>query len=363
MSFAQTFLSLFPVPTFLEMPAAGLDISDHSIKFVQFAQTKKGLRITKYGTYELPIGAVIEGRIANREAIATVLSQMVREHGVQYVRASLPEEPAYIFTATVPAIGREEIKSLLQFKLEENVPVAPADAVIDFDLIASEPKDGQRIVAVSVVPQKVAQVYTDLLEAAGLIPISLEIEAQAIARTLVPKTYTKTCMTVDIGRTRSCISVVGGGHVRFTTTVAIGGDMLNDVLEKELAALSPEEQLAIKNNYGLSYSANATVRNAFLNFGRQVRNEIERYYIYWQTHKDTKASGLSIEKIILSGGYANIAGLPEYLTQELFVPVERANVWVNAFSLEKYIPSVSHRESLGYASAIGLALPRNTFFT
>jgi Tfp pilus assembly PilM family ATPase len=63
-----------------------------------------------------------------------------------------------------------------------------------------------------------------------------------------------------------------------------------------------------------------------------------------------------IEKVILCGGSANLMGLPEYLSESLSIPTERARVWQNAFSLESFVPPITQRYSLGYATAIGLAL-------
>ena len=63
-----------------------------------------------------------------------------------------------------------------------------------------------------------------------------------------------------------------------------------------------------------------------------------------------------IEKIILCGGSVNLAGLSEYLTEELGIETERALVWQNAFSLDSYVPPITRRYSYGYATAVGLAL-------
>lgn len=361
MSFSQKLLSAFPVPAYLSMPAVGLDISDHSVKFVEFEGTFPHARIKRFGTKEIPDGVIVGGTIARREELVEILSALREEHNVSFVRASLPEEPAYIFTTLVPNVSDDEVRSLLKFKLEESVPIAPSEAVIDFDAPkGSETTTGERLATVSVFPEKLAQDYIDLLHAAGLSPLSLEIEAQAIARAVVPHAFTGTCMVVDVGRTRSGVSVISDGIVRFTTTIDVGGDVLTTILQKEIAGVSPEETTAIKNMNGLRYVGNESVQKAFAGFARALRNEIERYYIYWQTHLKTKESKYTeqpnIERVFLCGGHANLAGLDEYLSQELFLNVERANVWTNVLDVEKEVPPIAKTESLGYASAIGLAL-------
>ena len=52
----------------------------------------------------------------------------------------------------------------------------------------------------------------------------------------------------------------------------------------------------------------------------------------------------------------NLNGLPEYLSESLGVPCERADVWTNAFKTNLVVPPITKRYSYGYATAIGLAL-------
>ena len=118
--------------------------------------------------------------------------------------------------------------------------------------------------------------------------------------------------------------------------------------------------MKLKNESGILFEANPEIQAAFKNFARALRNEIERYYIYWQTHLRAKESKYvkhpNIDRVFLCGGHANVTGLDEFLAHELFLEVLRANVWVNAFGISTTIPPIAYQESLGYASAIGLAL-------
>jgi Tfp pilus assembly PilM family ATPase len=63
-----------------------------------------------------------------------------------------------------------------------------------------------------------------------------------------------------------------------------------------------------------------------------------------------------IVKIILCGRESGLQGLPDYLEATLGLSVELANVWCNVFSFDSYIPQIPRKESLAYASVIGLSL-------
>lgn len=362
MSLTAKVLSIFPTPAYLLMPAAGLDISDHSVKFVEFSKTRsRGRRLKRYGSISLPHGVIEGGKIVDKKKLVEVLSQLSREYKIRFVRASLPEEEGYIFPAYVPRhLSPKEIREVLSFKIEENVPLSPESATIDYEVVPGAPFiPGQQMVSVSVYPTAVVEEYVSLLSSAGFETLSLEIEAQAVARALVPKRSKDVSMIVDIGRKRSGIAVVQGQAVRFTATIDLGGDEIDSILQNTLPDASAEDLVRIKNEQGLRYQDDAMGREAFASFAKRLAEELDRYVIYWQTHKDIKGMEVAhqaVGKILLVGGNANIVGLPEYLENTMRIPVTKGNVWENAFSLDAFVPDLSESESLGYAPAVGLAL-------
>jgi Tfp pilus assembly PilM family ATPase len=87
-----------------------------------------------------------------------------------------------------------------------------------------------------------------------------------------------------------------------------------------------------------------------------IRDEIVRRFDYWESRKTSVAAHESISRAILVGGNATVRGLPEYLETGLKVPVELGNVFTNFASSSVWLPSLEYTESLGYGTAIGLAL-------
>jgi len=97
--------------------------------------------------------------------------------------------------------------------------------------------------------------------------------------------------------------------------------------------------------------------NAVLPIISAIKDETAKHLSFWKTHVSLQnRTDKKIEKIILCGGDSNLIGLPEYLSDTLNLPVKLANPWINIVSSENYIPEIDFRESLMYATAIGLAL-------
>ena len=80
---------------------------------------------------------------------------------------------------------------------------------------------------------------------------SFELEAQAIARSVVPRGDMDTYMIVDFRSEKStCIFIISKGVVMFTSTLDIGGMVLNNMIQKNFK-VNFEEADRMKKEYGL----------------------------------------------------------------------------------------------------------------
>ncbi len=348
---------LFPTPAFLVMPMVGVDFSAHAIRFVELSRKSKEYELVAWAYQEIPEGILVSGDIKRKEELRSILSEFRKKHNIRFIRASLPEEKAYLFKTQIPDMDESEMEEAIQFKLEENVPLKPAEAVIDFTVVPKRGNEKERDVSVTVFPQAVIDEYIDLFHSAGMIPLSFEIEAQAIARSVVPERNTETLMILDMGRSRTGLSVVHEGVVSFTTTLEIGGGAITRAIEKYFS-VTTEEAEKIKHDRGFVKSKNnRELYESMLATIGALKDEINKHFVYWHTHAGVHLrSNGSITSLILCGSEAHLPGLSEYLSEAMSLPVKQANVWTNAFSFNTAIPEIPFGESLGYATAVGLAL-------
>ena len=345
----------FPTPEYLQRPSVGIDISDRSIKYVALTRKRNELRTDFFGEKKIPEGVVDSGKIKNPQVLISLLQEIKKEHGCHFVRVSLPEEQMYLFELTVPKMTADEIRGTIDIQLEEHVPLAPQDVVFDYDLI-EEVADAYKVL-VTVAPTVVVDEYTALFRDAGLMPLSLELEASALSRAIVAEGDDHTYMLVDFGDTRSGISIVHKRIPVFTSTVSIGGTIITDMIAKNFS-VSFEEAEKMKKEIGLSRNEKDKELFAVILNGLSVlRDEVSRHYIYWHSHKGIDGNPHPpIQSIRICGGNANLDGIAEYFKTSLRSEVELANVWTNIAALDSYVPPINFKQSLSYATAIGLAL-------
>ncbi len=314
----KTFFKLFPPPKFLNIPYAGIDISDDAVRCIEYSEGVKGLKLHRYGSRNLNPGIIESGNIIKEKELIDIISSLAKELNIDTVKASLPEERMYLFKTEVPTVSEDQIRHNIEFKLEENVPLSPSDAIFFFDLIPKTNSvdiktEHSTYASVSVAPRDLVNSYLNVLRSSGLGVVSFEIQPKAIARAVVPVGSSDNHMIVHIMNNKTGIYIVCGGVVCFTSTISLGSS--SDI--------------------------------------SLFQNEIIKVYSYWLEY----GVGGVINKIILSGKEALRIGGDSRISPDPRIPVEIAEIWQNAFSNNHYIPPITFEDSLQYVVAAGLALP------
>lgn len=335
------------------MPAIGVDISDEAVRFIEFAEKRQGFDLKRHGEKKLPDGAIMSGYINNPQLVSDTLKELKKDQKFSFVVPSLPEEKVYLFKTDVESVDPEEIVESIELKMEENVPVAPHDAVFDYDIIAKDETLNKSSVSVSVVPLKVVETYLKVFTDAGLTPVSFDIEGRALARALVSNHDQGSYLIVNFTENKTGLTVVSNNIVRFTSTVTVGGNAVTNALAKALS-IDPLEAKKLKLDVGITNTkGNEKGAEAALDVLTQIKDEINKVLVYWHTHSDKSKR---IDKIILCGHNSMIRGFDSYLSISLKTKALIANVWTNVFSFDSTIPKIEVSESLDYAVAIGLTL-------
>lgn len=344
----------FPTPSYLAMSACSLDISDKSIKYGQLVPSSDYLHLTKYGKEKLPEGVIVSGKIEKEEELVNILKKIKEKEHLHFVRISLPEELMYLFTLTVPKTN-EKLRDMILLQIEEYVPLKAPDSLFDYDIIKEDDENIQ--VEVVAIARATLDSYLSVFKKALLVPLSFEIEAQAIARAVIPSDDQGPVMIVDFGESRTGVSISKNGRVFLTTTLSLGGADLTNMIAKNFS-LSFDEAEKMKHSYGVDEAIKAKdIFPAILNGISVLRDELNKQYTYWETHNnDSNKNHEQINHIILCGGDANLAGLADYLELSMKIKVDNANVWVNITDTKDFVPEMSFEESLGYATVIGLSL-------
>jgi len=223
----------FPAPEFLTMPAAALDISPNSIKYLDGSYTHNGCLPQSFDEVFLEPGVIDNGIIVDELPFITALKELRSRHEREFVFVAIPENALYLYTIYLAGRpSKASISQQIEFTFSEHVPIALENSVYDFDIIQYN-REGI-LISVTVAPKQVIFGYERALEAAGFKPRSIELEAYAVVRAVIENSVSVSGveMIVDIGYNRAGIIIAHNGLPIFTITVPGGSKSSTVVLDE-----------------------------------------------------------------------------------------------------------------------------------
>ncbi len=350
--------TLFPIPKFLSAEPIGIDISDGSVKFVQFKDTSTGPRLGIFGEKELPADTIISGVVNNIDALVSALSEIKKETGAQVASVSLPEEQAYLISLRLPFVPVASLREEIELHIEDHVPLSVSDVEFGYDILRYPESDKDSYdLSCAVMPKKIIEGYTSPFDRADLGISLLEIETHAVARAIIPHSMSGAVMIVDIGKKRTGIGIVSEHVLSFSSTIPVGGDQITVAISKGLD-ISFEEADLLKLSKGISREkGDINLLSAMAPPLAALKDEVTKNLVFWSTHKNEfGVDRKPIERIYIVGGSSNLRGIDAYLSIGMGVPVSYGNPWINIASFDDYIPPMEEASSLRFTTAIGLVL-------
>lgn len=314
------------------MSAAGLSITADAIRVIRFASRDGSLKVAAFGERKLAPGAVVEGKIVDAAEVGRALSECRQTYDLRFVRTTISDEKVYLFKIRLPLMRPEEIRSALEFKIEENVPVSLADAVFDYSVLSDE-GSSELDIAVAVTHIKSVSAYVDALRAAGLKPVSVLPESQAIADAVVAKGDKQPTLIVCFEPERTGLYIVEQGVVGFSLTLPDEGSA---------AASTPAGQGGSEKLYSPKYRRLDT-----------VCAEAERIVSYWKSRPGNAAADV---RYVVCGSEALDHEFMEHFSGLAKKELVAGNVWANVFAGQAGVPPIPQEAAFTYAPAIGAGL-------
>ncbi|CAN5145390.1 hypothetical protein BH11PAT3_BH11PAT3_0900 [soil metagenome] len=319
------FLDFFPAPKFLLLSTVGLSFSDIGVQSVEFKQSPLPRQLELARSIEVPFpeGVIVLGYINDKPTVVKILSELKTKYSLSYIKATLPEEKAYLFTVEIQTEPFASLRDRVAFTVEENAPVSLSTSIFDFEIIGNVMGKAVVKVAVSVLPKKVVETYIEVCESAGLVPVSFEVESQAIARAIVKRGDCRPQLVVNMQNEKTGLYVVEDEIVQFSSTPAFGVRLVDGVYPDIVS----------------------------------LKNEIRKVFAYWNTRLDKEGKPQQkIERVLLTGRGAANKDFVRALMEDIDIEHVLANVWINALPHHQNTTPVESPESLMYSAAIGVAL-------
>jgi type IV pilus assembly protein PilM len=188
---------------------------------------------------------------------------------------------------------------------------------------------------------------------AGLTPVLFSPESNNVAKAVVNGSNEQAIVIANIKEEKIVLSLALSGIVVQTSSINFGSSTFTDALAKHFKISFAEAQKMKREKLYNENSSSSEIFSSLINTISAIKDEIFKFISYCNERKDMANP---VDKVILCGRDAMIVGFEKYLSSNLNMEVEVANVWVNNFDLSDYVPEVGKLDSLDLAVLNGLSL-------
>jgi len=346
----------------------GIDIGTTSIKIVELKRVGGQPRLINY-SYSDEIADF--SRTTNQldiDKVAGLLNKICQQAGISSNNAitAMPSFAVFSSVLNINSANNKDLATAVMWEAKKVVPLDLEEMILDWKIIEDKPKNkdkskeesagdsvlpaaGKTKVLLTGAPKSLVKNYVDIFKKAKINLLSLETEMFSLVRALIgndPATIT----IVDLGAVNTDIAIIENGMPMFSRSLDTGGIMITKAIADRIKVdFKRAEQFKMDLNSSME-SGDQSMLKIVSEVIRPIENEIKYSLDLFQRENNKK-----IEKVILSGGGANLASFADRLSQLLDAKVIIGDPWARLAYPMDLKPVL---EELGpkMAIAIGLAL-------
>jgi type IV pilus assembly protein PilM len=318
----------------------GLDIGSYSIKLVGLKMTSKGPFLTHVGMKEIPPGTDKE----DVDKLSQILKALFKEAGLETkkVRLTVSGSGVHFKRISVPSLPKAELKEAVRWEIKDHLPFPVETAQIDFHILNEYVEDNVKKLDLITVacPKHLVDRTLSIAERAGLQPIHLDVAPFALWNTLSAWDRIKkeeTVALIDMGAEKTGIYIFKDGLLQFSREVTPAGvDITRAVMEgigssgeaqpiyeryekikQEIGIPSEPSQERMSDKSASLSKLSFLVRPVLERLAAEIGRSLDYYRSQFNEER--------IDRILLTGGGANLKNIVSYLANELRLPVEHFN--------------------------------------
>jgi len=308
----------------------GLDIGTTAVRAAEVEFGSGGPAATpsptllRAGTVPLPPGAVRDGEAVDPGVVSHALKQLWSTAGFSSkdVVIGVGNQRVVVRELDLPWMPLSQLKASLPFQVQELLPVASSDALLDYYPTGeSAGPEGRQVHGMLVAAQRDTVAANVLaVEGAGLRPVMVDLNAFALLRALARGDLAQRVVAfVDIGARVTNVVIADSGSPRLVRMLPSGGQNATDAVASAMSMSQPEAD-ALKREIGLGFAPQAgfeAAAEAVMNATRILAESVRNTFVYYSSNNP----GRGIEAVVLTGGGAHLAGLGQFMSSSTRLPV------------------------------------------
>ena len=308
----------------------GLDIGTTAVRAAEVEVGRGGPgrgkppTVLRFGQVALPLGAVRDGEVAEVQTVATAIKQLWREHkfGQREVILGVGNQRVMVRDLSMPAMPMAQLRSSLPFQVQDMLPVAVDDVLLDYYPATSfEGPSGAMVNGLLVAATRdTVHANTAAVETAGLRPLMVDLTAFALTRFHAYSDVSqRVAALIDIGARVTVVVISAYGVPRLVRILPTGGQDATDTISNELGISSSEAE-ELKRHVGVGMAVPPELRLAADSVSRATQNLVEAIrntLVFYAANNP----GAAADVAVLTGGGSRLSGFGQYLSSAARITV------------------------------------------
>ena len=349
----------------------GVDIGSTAVRVAEVSGGDVPV-VVRAAQVSLPPGAVENGEVRESDVVAEALRDLWGKAGVRskQVHLGVGNQRVVVREIVLPWLPEKELRDSLAFQVQEFIPMASDEAVLDFDALGELDQGGRRMQRILLVAahKPMVQALVGAAVAAKLDPVGIDLTPFAVVRAIGTSDEGLDLESqgdeavIDVGAHVTTICVHDRGLTRFVRILPSGGrDVtlaiarglgLDDAIAESLKRGEPVELPADEEGKPQELPDPADVRRLALaragSFVDEVRSSLEFYA--------AQVPGARIARVVVTGGGSRLEGFLPLLQERIPVPVDRGHLFERAKSELNLDAEASEEAEALLGVAVGLGL-------
>ncbi len=314
----------------------GLDIGGTAVRAAVLDSAKNRWVLRRFAEMPLPPGAVNAGEIIDEGAVAEALSAMWRRAKLPKRRivVGLASQRVFVRQVDVPNLGPEELAEALPYQVQDSIPLAVEEAVLDYvplEDFLTEEGDAMQSILVIAVHRDTVDSFMRVLGDAKLTPAAIDLQPFGLVRAVFgieAGVGSPLQALVDIGATVTQLAITRGGTARFVRLLPRGGDDFTSALTEGLEMAS-DDAAELKARVGVRAEGmpgdddpDAEAQRLLTGKADELIDDIRGSVDFFLSQE----GDATLERLVVAGNGARLPHLANRMARLMGVQVEPAKI-------------------------------------
>ncbi|MDD2397523.1 MAG: pilus assembly protein PilM [Tissierellia bacterium] len=289
------------------------------IRVVEGRYNKKNIIVNKCFTIPVSDGLYEDGVIKDMEKFSYVLQKGLSKNNVSRgeVYGVINSSNIIIREIRLPKVEEKQIASILNYQLDEYLPVDPEGYVVQhipLDIVEEDGVEKQNVMLIGV-PKYMVETHLNLLQNLGLKPVALDYAGNAISKLIK---YSDTINGIyDNDITIACVDLEQESTTLNITNKGIMS--ISRVIKEEISPTVDETPfMTLDESDDQDVAIASGLRGKFAVILDKI-DMVFRYYNSRETDKD-------IELVLIYGNHSHVDGIEDLMSSYFDMPCVKLNV-------------------------------------